>query len=125
MWRRGKGQDQTGRGESGSAPVQRQATRDAGWSGMWVSQHGWGRPHCRHEARSYTGSAVNIRTVGVVGCGLMGSGIAEVVARAEYSTIVREVNEELVGKGRQRIEKSLSTAVERGKLDAAERDAAL
>jgi 3-hydroxybutyryl-CoA dehydrogenase len=55
----------------------------------------------------------------------MGSGIAEVVARSGYTTIVREVNEDLLGKGRQRIERSMSTAVERNKLDAAERDAAL
>ena len=68
---------------------------------------------------------VNIRTVGVVGCGLMGSGIAEVCARAGYQTIVREIDDTLLAKGRQRIEKSLATAVERGKLPAAERDTAL
>jgi len=68
---------------------------------------------------------VNIRTVGVVGCGLMGSGISEVCARAGYQTIVREIDDTLLAKGRQRIEKSLATAVERGKLPAAERDTAL
>jgi len=61
----------------------------------------------------------------VVGCGLMGSGIAEVCARAGYTTIVRELNDDLLAKGRQRIEQSMGTAVQRGKLDAAERDAAL
>jgi 3-hydroxybutyryl-CoA dehydrogenase len=66
---------------------------------------------------------MEIRTVGVLGCGLMGSGIAEIAARAGFRTIVREVNEQLLGKGLDRVQKSLSKAVERGKLDAAERDA--
>jgi 3-hydroxybutyryl-CoA dehydrogenase len=78
-----------------------------------------------HVSRFYTLHLVTIRTVGVVGCGLMGSGIAEVCARAGYTTLVRELNEELLAKGRQRIEKSLATAVNRGKLAAAERDEAL
>jgi 3-hydroxybutyryl-CoA dehydrogenase len=73
----------------------------------------------------YTPDSVEIRTVGVVGCGLMGSGIAEVSARAGYATIVREIDADLLARGRQRIEKSLATAVDRGKLEAAERDAAL
>jgi 3-hydroxybutyryl-CoA dehydrogenase len=55
----------------------------------------------------------------------MGSGIAEVCARAGYSTIVREINDELQARGRKRIEQSLETAVRRNKLDAGERDAAL
>src|SRR5215210_741292 len=55
----------------------------------------------------------------------MGSGIAEVCARAGYTTIVREMNQELLARGRQRIEKSLSTAVERRKLDSSERDQTL
>ncbi len=63
--------------------------------------------------------------MGVVGCGLMGSGIAEVCARAGYETIVREINDDLLARGRQRIETSMGTAVERGKLPGAERDAAL
>ncbi|HET6316878.1 MAG TPA: 3-hydroxybutyryl-CoA dehydrogenase [Chloroflexota bacterium] len=68
---------------------------------------------------------MSIRTVGVVGCGLMGSGIAEVCARAGYHTIVRELNEDLLAKGKARIEKSLATAVDRGKLSQAEHEAAL
>ncbi len=63
--------------------------------------------------------------VGVIGGGVMGSGIAEVCARAGYSTIVRELDEDLLARGRQRIEKSLATAVQRGKLPQGERDAAL
>ena len=67
---------------------------------------------------------MKIHTVGVLGSGLMGSGIAEVAARAGYTTIVREVSEELSQKGRSRIEASLARAVEKGKLDGADRDAA-
>jgi 3-hydroxybutyryl-CoA dehydrogenase len=68
---------------------------------------------------------VEIQTVGVVGCGLMGSGIAEVCAKAGYTTIVREINDDLLAKGQQRIERSMATAVDRGKLPSSERDAAL
>jgi 3-hydroxybutyryl-CoA dehydrogenase len=64
-----------------------------------------------------------IHNVGVVGCGLMGSGIAEVTARSGYAVVVREINQELLDKGLARINKSLDAAVERGKLSAEERDA--
>jgi 3-hydroxybutyryl-CoA dehydrogenase len=67
---------------------------------------------------------VDIRTVGVVGCGLMGSGIAEVCAKAGYTTLVREVNDEFLARGLDRVSKSLTTAVDRGKLSASDRDAA-
>jgi len=63
--------------------------------------------------------------VGVVGCGLMGSGIAEVCAKAGYATIVREIDDDLLTRGRQRIERSLETAVKRGKLSESERAATL
>jgi 3-hydroxybutyryl-CoA dehydrogenase len=66
-----------------------------------------------------------IKKVGVLGCGLMGSGIAEVAARAGYETVVREVTEELVEKGLAKIHGSLGKAVEKGKLDAAARDEAV
>ena len=66
-----------------------------------------------------------IQRVGVVGCGLMGSGIAEVCARAGLDVIVREVNEGAVDVGRKRIERSLNKAVKSGKLPEADRDAAL
>lgn len=66
-----------------------------------------------------------IRRVGVVGCGLMGSGIAEAAARAGYETIVREVDETFLARGRARLEQSLATAVERGKVAATERDEVL
>jgi 3-hydroxybutyryl-CoA dehydrogenase len=64
-----------------------------------------------------------IKTVGVLGCGLMGSGIAQVTAAAGYRTIVREVSDELNAKGKGRIVKSLDKLVERGRLQAADRDA--
>ncbi len=66
-----------------------------------------------------------IRRVAVLGCGLMGRGIAEVAARAGYETWVREVSDDLASKGRAAIEQSLGRAVEKGKLPADERDAAL
>lgn len=67
---------------------------------------------------------MDIQRVGVVGAGLMGSGIAEVCAYAGYDTLVREINDELVARGMQRIEQSMQTAVQRGKLTAAEQEAA-
>jgi 3-hydroxybutyryl-CoA dehydrogenase len=65
-----------------------------------------------------------IERVGVVGCGLMGSGIAEVCARAGLDVVVNEVSEEALKAGRGRIEKSLARAVRSGKLTDDERGAA-
>ena len=64
------------------------------------------------------------KRVGVVGCGLMGSGIAEVCARAGYSVIVREVSADLLERGIARIDGSLARGVSRGKLTGEERTAA-
>jgi 3-hydroxybutyryl-CoA dehydrogenase len=69
--------------------------------------------------------AEDVRAVGVIGCGLMGSGIAEVVSRAGQSAVVLETSDELAERGRQRIETSTLRAVERGRLDAEERAAVL
>ena len=66
-----------------------------------------------------------IKRVGVLGCGLMGSGIAQVAAAAGYETVVRDVSKEFLDRGRGGIEKSLAKFVEKGKLDAAARDATL
>jgi 3-hydroxybutyryl-CoA dehydrogenase len=66
-----------------------------------------------------------IRKVGVLGGGLMGSGIAQVSAAAGFPTTVREVSEALCEKSRQAIEKSLAKGIERGKVTAAERDTTL
>ncbi|NIP83223.1 MAG: 3-hydroxybutyryl-CoA dehydrogenase, partial [Gemmatimonadetes bacterium] len=68
---------------------------------------------------------MEINTVAVVGCGLMGSGIAEIAAKSGYTTLVREVDDELLEKGLGRIRKSMDRAVEKGKLEAGDRDAAL
>jgi len=67
---------------------------------------------------------VDISKVGVVGCGLMGSGIAEVAAKSGFDVRVREVNDDFLEAGRKRIRKSLDRAVEKEKLSAEERDAA-
>jgi len=66
-----------------------------------------------------------IKKVGVIGGGLMGSGIAQVSAAAGFPTTVREVSENLCEKSRQSIEKTLNKGIERGKVTAAERDATL
>ncbi|GLZ40241.1 3-hydroxybutyryl-CoA dehydrogenase [Actinokineospora sp. NBRC 105648] len=66
-----------------------------------------------------------ISRVGVVGAGLMGSGIAEVCARAGLDVVVAEVSTAALDAGRQRIEKSLARGVRSGKLAEEDRDAAL
>ena len=60
----------------------------------------------------------DVRLLGVVGSGLMGSGIVEVAARAGQRVVYLEASDELVESGRHRIETSMARAVERGKLDA-------
>lgn len=69
--------------------------------------------------------SVEINKVGVVGCGTMGSGICEVVARSGYDVVFSEMNEEAARAGRERIERSVGRAVERGKLDQAAADGLL
>jgi len=59
---------------------------------------------------------MEIRTVGVLGCGLMGSGIAQVAAAAGYKTIVREVNDSALQAGMGRIRKFLADGVAKGKV---------
>ncbi|MYG81853.1 MAG: 3-hydroxybutyryl-CoA dehydrogenase [Gemmatimonadetes bacterium] len=68
---------------------------------------------------------MEIRKVGVAGCGLMGSGIAEVAARAGFDVVVREIDGDALSAGRNRVEKSLDRAVGKGKLDAEGRAEAL
>src|SRR5436309_3345043 len=60
----------------------------------------------------------DIRKVGVLGCGLMGSGIAQIAAQAGYETVVREVEQKFLDKGLAGIDKSLGKFVEKGKLQA-------
>lgn len=68
---------------------------------------------------------MSIETVGVAGCGLMGSGIAEIAAKAGCGVVVREVDDAALEAGRARVEKSLARAVAKNKLGEAEKDAAL
>jgi 3-hydroxybutyryl-CoA dehydrogenase len=70
-------------------------------------------------------AVTSIQRVGVVGCGLMGSGIAEVCARAGLDVIVREIDEETAERGRSRLVASLDRGLSAGKLTDAERDGAV
>lgn len=66
-----------------------------------------------------------IKKVGIVGCGLMGRGIAEVCARNGYKTVVREVSQELLDKGLEAIRGSLAKALEKEKIDQEAHDRTL
>jgi len=66
-----------------------------------------------------------IKTVGVLGCGQMGSGIAQVTAAAGFKVLVRDLQADLLARGRKTIEQSLAKFVEKGTLDAGARDASL
>jgi 3-hydroxybutyryl-CoA dehydrogenase len=68
---------------------------------------------------------MQIKTVGVLGCGLMGAGIAQVSAAAGYRTIVREVNQGVLDKGLGRIRKFVEDGVAKGKVTAEQRDKTL
>jgi 3-hydroxybutyryl-CoA dehydrogenase len=69
--------------------------------------------------------SMEIRSVGVLGCGLMGSGIAQVIAAAGYKTIVREVNDQFLDRGLARIRRFLDDGVAKGKVAAEARDKTL
>jgi 3-hydroxybutyryl-CoA dehydrogenase len=69
--------------------------------------------------------AREIQTVGVVGLGTMGAGIAQIAIQAGYETVGREVSDELNERARARIEHFLGRAVEKGRLEAGDREAAL
>ena len=71
-----------------------------------------------------TKQTMAIRTIGVVGCGLMGRGIAEVCALAGHPTIVREVSQELLDRGLQSIRASIDRGVEKGRIEPAARQRA-
>ncbi len=68
---------------------------------------------------------MSVQKVGVLGCGLMGAGIAEVAARAGLETVVREVDEQFLEKGLLRIHRSLDKAVAKGKLPEDQRESTL
>jgi len=65
---------------------------------------------------------MEIKKVGVVGCGTMGSGITQVCAQSGYQVVVSEINDELLKKGLASIEKFMTTAVEKGKLSQQDKD---
>jgi 3-hydroxybutyryl-CoA dehydrogenase len=67
---------------------------------------------------------VEIKKVGVLGAGLMGHGIAQVAAQAGYDVVLREVDQDRLDKGLGKIEKQLGRAVEKGKLEQGDADAA-
>jgi 3-hydroxybutyryl-CoA dehydrogenase len=66
-----------------------------------------------------------VKTVGVAGCGIMGSGIVEVCAKVGLNVVSVEVDDERMERGRAAVERSMAKAVERGKLDDADRQAAV
>ena len=61
---------------------------------------------------------MEIKKVGVLGCGLMGAGIAQVAATAGFETVVKEISDELIAKGFGGIEKSLAKFAEKGTITA-------
>jgi 3-hydroxybutyryl-CoA dehydrogenase len=68
---------------------------------------------------------MSIQKVGVLGCGLMGSGIAQVCAQAGFETVVREVEQKFIDKGFGAIEKNLARAVDKGKISQEDKDGTL
>ncbi len=68
---------------------------------------------------------MSIKTVGIVGCGQMGRGIAEVASRAGYEVVVREVTQELLDKGLSALRSSLERAVAKGKMEEGDLEPAL
>jgi len=68
---------------------------------------------------------MEIKTIGVLGAGAMGSGIAQVAAQTGYNVIMRDIKDSFVERGMKGIDKFLSRSVEKGKLEAAEKDAIL
>jgi len=68
---------------------------------------------------------MEIRKVGVVGCGLMGAGIAQVCAQSGYQVVTSEINDELLNKGLASINTALTKSVDKGKLSQEDKDATL
>jgi 3-hydroxybutyryl-CoA dehydrogenase len=66
---------------------------------------------------------MEIAKVGVVGCGLMGHGIAQICAQAGWDVVVRELDQEALDKGLAKIDKQLDRAIDKGKLERADADA--
>ena len=66
---------------------------------------------------------MEIKSVGVLGCGLMGHGIAQICAQAGWDVVVREIEQERLDKGLAKVDKQLARAVEKGKMEQADADA--
>src|SRR6266404_2288258 len=77
------------------------------------------QPYCQLAGEIIYEGKMAIQRVGVVGCGLMGSGIAQVAAAAGFETVVREMSAELVDKGLKGIEKNLNRLAEKGTITEA------
>ena len=68
---------------------------------------------------------MDIKTVGVVGCGIMGSGITQVCAQSGYSVIVSEINDAALKKGLKSIDAILSRSVDKGRISQQDKEATL
>jgi len=68
---------------------------------------------------------MEIKKVGVVGCGTMGAGIAQICAQSGYQVVVSEINDELLSKGLASLNSFLTKSVEKGKLSQQDKDALL
>jgi 3-hydroxybutyryl-CoA dehydrogenase len=77
------------------------------------------------STRSDPAALAAIRTIGIIGCGTMGSGIAQVFATAGFDVLVHDVSAAALDRARATIDKSLAKFVEKGRLPAADRDTAL
>jgi 3-hydroxybutyryl-CoA dehydrogenase len=98
-----------------------------GWrfAGRLLRVLGFATRRNRPEGTEESMKPEDVRNVGVVGCGIMGSGIVEVCAKAGMNVVFIEVDEERRARGLQSIERSTAKAVERGKMDEAARQDAL
>ena len=68
---------------------------------------------------------MEIKKVGIVGCGTMGAGIVQVSAQSGYQVVVSEINDELLNKGLASIESSLARAVERERISQQDKETVL
>ena len=68
---------------------------------------------------------MEISKVGVLGCGLMGHGIAQICAQNGWDVVVREVDQDKLDKGLGKIEKQLDKAVSKGKIEQSDADAVI
>ena len=66
---------------------------------------------------------MEIKKIGVIGAGAMGNGIAQMAAQIGYEVVLRDIKEEYVARGIKNVDRFLSKSVEKGKLEAAEKDA--